>query len=213
MPFLVEVSEEVLEGLTDPAVARLLAVFAERRPLPGACSAASLAAALGAALAFHVVRRGVRRGRTAGGTGPTRTPAEVEEILRRMVTEGPELAERDRRLMAAVRAAADGGEQEKALKEALAVPFEVLALVRDVLDSLAEMADEAHVNLVADLAAGAALLHAGAVAAAFAARGVASQLQDREHADGACEEVQLLEEAVRASHKKILDTADAALSC
>ncbi len=208
-----------MEPLGSLPFIELLRVFAERRPVPGCGSGAALAAALGAALGSMAVRysRG-RKGRSEVLLETDRRLDRAETDLARVGELCTKLADRDAEAYRGVLEAWKEGLEprprlDEVLKEAIAVPFEVLSLVLDALDSMAAIADQSNTNLIGDLAAGACLLEAAGSCAALAIRSNAVQMADRDHADGAIEEVDRIEESIRAAHKKILDTALTAMSC
>ncbi len=100
---------------------------------------------------------------------------------------------------------------DEALKDGIHSPFSVLLLLREGLETMAGFVDVCDQNLISDLATGAHLCMASGEGVHLVIQSNSQLLRDRAHADGALEELSKILPDLRASTKKIHDTALAIL--
>ena len=203
--------------------AEILGAFHRGKPLPAAVGASIFSGAIGCSL-------GAKAARVSKGN-PTRSPegegihsicAEAETKLARLSQSLIPIESEDgkavkrilhflHRYEAGDRSAAVLDGLDEALKEGIRTPFSVLLLLRDALEVMAGFVDVCDHNLISDLATGAHLCMAAGEGLYLVIQSNSQLLRDRAHADGALEELSQILPDLRASTKKIHDTAMAIL--
>ncbi|MCC6672257.1 MAG: cyclodeaminase/cyclohydrolase family protein [Planctomycetes bacterium] len=199
---------------------KLIESLAARTPTPGGGAAGALAAAMGTALLVMVVRfsRG-KKSNAAREADLAGAETFLQEHLQRILP----MAQRDcdafDRVSAAYALPKATPEalalRERAVDEgmagALAVPSELMALIRDVLLRATGISDCVSKNIVSDMGSGAELLCAAGEAAFLNVRINAAFLKDRERAGEALRRDQVVMEEIQRHHASLRKVVDAAI--
>ncbi|GEM_PF-1486398 len=201
----------------------ILAAFHRGKPLPAAVGAGIFSGAMGCSLGAKAAR--VSKGKPSGqlrGEGMYSVCAEAEEKLVQIVGALLPLEEEDgkavKRILGFLGRFEKGergedvlGGLDEALKSGIQSPFAVLLLLREGLETMAGFVDVCDHNLISDLATGAHLCMASGEGVHLVIQSNCQLLSDRDHAEGALEELSQILPDLRASTKKIHDTALAIL--
>jgi formiminotetrahydrofolate cyclodeaminase len=207
--------------MIDQPFDKFVATLAARTPTPGGGAAAAMTACLGTALFLMVTRfaRGKKQNQ-AREADLARVEGLLADHLARMLP----MAERDCRSFDLVSKAfgmpKDGAQAQamrtRAIQEAMvgamAVPEEMLCMVRDVFQSMSKVVDCVARNIVSDLATGGALLAAAGEGAFLNVRINAAYLENKELAGKAMERAQAVLQEIRAHQQSITGVVEKLLA-
>jgi formiminotetrahydrofolate cyclodeaminase len=212
-----------IDSWVEKPFSEILSAFHRGKPLPAAVGASIFSAAIGCSLGAKAAR--VSKGNptsSMGGEGIHFVCAKAEEKLVQIAKDLIPIEKEDGKAVKQILRflhrfeKGERGEEvldglDHALKDGIQSPFSVLLFLRDGLEVMAGFVDVCDHNLISDLATGAHLCMAAGEGLFLVIQSNAQLLRDRDHADGALEELSQILPDLRASTKKIHDTALAIL--
>jgi formiminotetrahydrofolate cyclodeaminase len=206
--------------LSSKALNKFLDELASSSPAPGGGSSAALAGAIGAALTSMVCRLTIGKKKYAANEDELKRVLEQSEKLREIFTE---LIDRDteafNKVMEALSLPKDNEGQkqmraqaiEHSMKEATAVPLEVMKHVVDAIALAKVVAAKGNANSASDAGVSALLLHAAMESAALNVRINLAGIKDAEFTGWKSEEIGSLIRTSEAELKEVQRLVDAAI--
>jgi formiminotetrahydrofolate cyclodeaminase len=206
--------------LSSKALNKFLDELASSSPAPGGGSSAALAGAIGAALTSMVCRLTIGKKKYAANEDELKRVLEQSEKLREIFTE---LIDRDteafNKVMEALSLPKDNEGQkqmraqaiEHSMKEATAVPLEVMKHVVDAIALAKVVAAKGNSNSASDAGVSALMLHAAMESAALNVRINLAGIKDAEFTGWKSEEIGSLIRTSEAELKEVQKLVDAAI--